>query len=256
MLLEIKHLSKKYSSGFIRNRSVEAVRNVSFSIQEGEIFGLIGESGCGKSTLTKMMLGLLKPTAGEIIYNDRTSLTKLSSNQWKPLRKEIQCVFQHPQMTFNPQRNLYFSCAEPLRLFHLIEKEEEETKIREMMESVGISFDHLKKYPHEISGGQAQRISIARTLALKPRLLLCDEPTSMLDVSVQAQVLQLLLTANRKQNVAMLFISHDLEVVERMCSRVAVMQNGEIIETGKTKDVFINPKCDYTRKLLNSRISI
>lgn len=256
MLLEIKHLSKKYTSGLMRNHTVEAVHDVSLSIQEGEIFGLIGESGCGKSTLTKMMLGLLKPTAGEIIYNGKTKLTKLSQSQWKPLRKEIQCVFQHPQMTFNPQRNLYFSCAEPLRLFHLTEKQEEERFICNMMEEVGISFDQLKKYPHEISGGQAQRISIARTLALKPKLLLCDEPTSMLDVSVQAQVLQLLLAANREQNVAMLFISHDLEVVERMCSRVAVMQNGEIIETGTIREVFDNPKYEYTKKLLDARISI
>lgn len=256
MLLEVKNISKTYTSGMIRNRTVEAVHDVSFSIREGEIFGLIGESGCGKSTLTKMMLGLLKPTAGEIIYDGKTCLTKLSQSQWKPLRKEIQCVFQHPQMTFNPQRNLYFSCAEPLRLFQLIEKSGEEQWIRHMTEEVGISFDQLKKYPHEISGGQAQRISIARALALKPRLLLCDEPTSMLDVSVQAQVLQLLLSANREQNVAMLFISHDLEVVERMCSRVAVMQNGRIIEMGDTREVFSAPKDEYTKKLLNARIQV
>ena len=256
MLLEVKNLSKKYTSGMIRNRTVEAASDVSFSIREGEIFGLIGESGCGKSTLTKMMLGLLKPTAGEIVYNEKISLTNLSQNQWKPLRKEIQCVFQHPQMTFNPQRNLYFSCAEPLRLFHLTDKAGEEQWIRNMTERVGISFDQLKKYPHEISGGQAQRISIARALALKPRLLLCDEPTSMLDVSVQAQILQLLLAANREQNVAMLFISHDLEVVERMCSRVAVMQNGKVIETGNTSEVFSAPKCEYTKKLINARIQV
>lgn len=256
MLLEIRNLSKFYTSGFMRNRTVEAVKDVSFHIEEGEIFGLIGESGCGKSTLTKMMLGLLKPNSGEILYDGKTDLTTLSQRAWKPLRKEIQCVFQHPQMTFNPQRNLYFSCAEPLRLFHMADRGQEEEQIRKMTEAVGITFDQMKKFPHEISGGQAQRISIARALALKPRLLLCDEPTSMLDVSVQAQVLQMLLAANREQKVAMLFISHDLEVVERMCSRVAVMQNGRIIETGPTASVFSNPRCDYTRKLLDARICL
>lgn len=256
MLLEIRNLSKRYTSGIMRNRTVDAVNDVSLHIEEGEIFGLIGESGCGKSTLTKMMLGLLKPTAGEIIYDGKTDLTKLSQRHWKPLRKEIQCVFQHPQMTFNPQRNLYFSCAEPLRLFHMADRSQEEGQIRKMTEEVGITFDQMKKFPHEISGGQAQRISIARSLALNPRLLICDEPTSMLDVSVQAQVLQMLLAANREQKIAMLFISHDLEVVERMCSRVAVMQNGKIIETGITEKVFAHPECDYTRKLLEARIAL
>lgn len=256
MLLEIKNVTKRYSSGIIRNRYVDAVNDVSFSIEEGEIFGLIGESGCGKSTLTKMILGLLKPNSGQIIYNGETDLTKVNAHRWKMLRKEIQCVFQHPQMTFNPQINLYFSCAEPLRLYHLVPRAKEEQVIREMMEKIGISYDQMKKYPHEISGGQAQRISIARTLALKPKLLLCDEPTSMLDVSVQAQVLKILKDANEKYDLAMLFISHDLEVVEKMCSRVAVMQNGQIIEIGTTEEVFHNPKCDYTKKLLDARISI
>ena len=232
MLLEIRNLSKRYTSGIMRNRTVDAVNDVSLHIEEGEIFGLIGESGCGKSTLTKMMLGLLKPTAGEIIYDGKTDLTKLS------------------------QRNLYFSCAEPLRLFHMADRSQEEGQIRKMTEEVGITFDQMKKFPHEISGGQAQRISIARSLALNPRLLICDEPTSMLDVSVQAQVLQMLLAANREQKIAMLFISHDLEVVERMCSRVAVMQNGKIIETGITEKVFAHPECDYTRKLLEARIAL
>ena len=231
------------------------MEDVSFSIQKGEIFGLIGESGCGKSTLTRILLGLLKPSAGKVMYKGRC-LTDLSGRGWKPLRKEIQCVFQHPQMTFNPKRNLYFACAEPLRLHHIGSRAEEEQKIHRMTEQVGISFDQLEKYPHEVSGGQAQRLSIIRTLALTPSPLLCDEPTSMLDVSVQAQVLQLLLKVNREHQIAMLFISHDLEVVERMCSRVAVMQNGKIIETGSTAQVFTEPKEEYTRKLLEARIHI
>ena len=187
---------------------------------------------------------------------EKKDLTKVSERQWKDLRREIQCVFQHPQMTFHPQRSLYYSCAEPLRLFHLSNKQDERKIVKSMVEEVGISFDQLKKYPHEVSGGQAQRISIARALSLKPRLLLCDEPTSMLDVSVQAQILQILLEANKSKNVSMLFISHDLEVVEKMCSRVAVMKNGKIIESGKTNAVFQNPRCEYTKRLLDARISL
>ena len=256
MLLEVNRLCKRYYSGFMQNHVVNVVEDVSFSIEEGEIFGLIGESGCGKSTLTKMILGLLKAGSGEMIYDGKKDLTKVSERQWKDLRREIQCVFQHPQMTFHPQRSLYYSCAEPLRLFHLSNKQDERKIVKSMVEEVGISFDQFKKYPHEVSGGQAQRISIARALSLKPRLLLCDEPTSMLDVSVQAQILQILLEANKSKNVSMLFISHDLEVVEKMCSRVAVMKNGKIIESGKTNAVFQNPRCEYTKRLLDARISL
>ena len=186
MLLEINNLCKDYSAGFFGKRKIHAVDNVSLTINDGEMLGLIGESGCGKSTLTKMILGLIKPTDGSIKYNGK-EISNLGEKQWLPLRKEIQAVFQHPQMTFNPKKNLYYSCAEPLRLFDMCDKSSEEYLVREMTECVGISFDQLKKFPHEISGGQAQRISIARALSLNPRLLICDEPTSMLDVSVQAR---------------------------------------------------------------------
>lgn len=255
MFFEINQVSKVYHSGMFRTRHVHAVDHVSLSIDEGEIMGLIGESGCGKSTLTKIILGLLKPTEGTVCYQGR-DLTHLRAGQWKSLRKEIQCVFQHPQMTFNPKRNLYYSCAEPLRLFHLETGEKEKEVIRKMTESVGVPYDQLKKYPHEISGGQAQRLAIARALALSPKLLLCDEPTSMLDVSVQAQVLQMLLRISQEKKLAMLFISHDLEVVEKMCSRVAVMQKGRIIETGSVEQVFHHPQAEYTKKLLEARIQL
>lgn len=255
MLLEINNLCKDYSTGFLGNRKIHAVDDVSLCINEGEMFGLIGESGCGKSTLTKMILGLIKPSSGSIKYNGE-EISGYGEKQWLPMRKEIQAVFQHPQMTFNPKKNLYYSCAEPLRLFDMCDKSNEEYLVREMTECVGISFDQLKKFPHEISGGQAQRISIARALSLNPRLLICDEPTSMLDVSVQAQILRLLMQANKEQNVAMLFISHDLEVVRAVCTRVAVMKEGKIIETGTVDEVFENPKEEYTKKLLNARIEI
>ena len=255
MLLEMNNLCKDYSAGFFGKRKIHAVDNVSLTINDGEMLGLIGESGCGKSTLTKMILGLIKPTDGSIKYNGK-EISNLGEKQWLPLRKEIQAVFQHPQMTFNPKKNLYYSCAEPLRLFDMCDKSSEEYLVREMTECVGISFDQLKKFPHEISGGQAQRISIARALSLNPRLLICDEPTSMLDVSVQAQILRLLMQANKEQKAAMLFISHDLEVVHAVCTRVAVMKDGRIIETGTVKEVFENPKEEYTKKLLNARIEI
>lgn len=255
MLLEINNLCKDYSTGFLGNRKIHAVDDVSLCINEGEMFGLIGESGCGKSTLTKMILGLIKPSSGSIKYNGE-EISGYGEKQWLPMRKEIQAVFQHPQMTFNPKKNLYYSCAEPLKLFDMCDKSNEEYLVREMTECVGISFDQLRKYPHEISGGQAQRISIARALSLNPRLLICDEPTSMLDVSVQAQILRLLMQANKEQNVAMLFISHDLEVVRAVCTRVAVMKEGKIIETGTVDEVFENPKEEYTKKLLNARIEI
>ncbi|AET68433.1 ATPase component of various ABC-type transport systems with duplicated ATPase domain [Desulfosporosinus orientis DSM 765] len=255
MLLEVKGISKNYHAGFWGQRMVKAVSDVSFTINKGEIFGLIGESGCGKSTLTRIILGLLKPTRGSVFYRDR-DLTKLKKGDWQRLRREIQVVFQHPQSMFNPRRKIYFSCAEPIRLFKMAEnKGEEERMVAELMERVGLSEDQLKKYPHELSGGQAQRLSIIRALSLNPRLLICDEPTSMLDVSVQAQILNLL-TMNKDHDLAMLYISHDLEVIRAICQRVAVMRQGEIVEMGTVQEVFESPRHDYTKHLLASNLEV
>ena len=256
MLLEINNLCKDYSTGFLGNRKIHAVDDVSLCINEGEMFGLIGESGCGKSTLTKMILGLIKPSSGSIKYNGE-EISNLGEKHWLPLRKEIQAVFQHPQMTFNPKKNLYYSCAEPLRLFDMCDKSSEEYLVREMTECVGISFDQLKKFPHEISGGQAQRISIARALSLNPRLLICDEPTSMLDVSVQAQILRLLMQANKEQNVAMLFISHDLALVGGICDRVCVLHDGQLVEElPGGREMYEKAEHPYTRLLMKSVLDI
>ena len=255
LVLEVKNLKKQYASGIFGINKIDAVRGVNFNIEDGEIFGLIGESGCGKTTVTKIILGLLQPTEGNVIF-EGIDLCKASIKQWKQLRRKIQIVFQHPQMTFNPRRNLYFSCAEPIRLHSLDKKVDEKTMINHMISRVGISKEQLKKFPHEISGGQAQRLSIARALLLNPKLLICDEPTSMLDVSVQAQILRLIKEANEKYGVSVLFISHDLEVIQAMCSRVAVMQKGEIVEIGTIKEVFENPKHDYTKKLLSSFLKV
>lgn len=255
MLLEVKGLSKKYHFGFWGQGSVNAVDNVSFTINEGEIFGLVGESGCGKSTVTRIILGLLKPTLGSVLYNGR-DLTKVNKNDWYELRKEIQVVFQHPQSVFNPRRNIYFSCAEPIKLFKMAKnKKEEERMVGELIARVGLSKDQLKKYPHEISGGQAQRLSIVRALSLNPKLLICDEPTSMLDVSVQAQILNLL-KHNKGHNLAMLFISHDLEIIRAICHRVAVMRRGKIVEMGTVEETFNNPQHEYTKHLLASNLEV
>lgn len=254
-MLEISHLSKTYTSGFLGNRRVDAVKDVSFQIHTGEIFGLIGESGSGKTTLTRMIGGFLKPSSGEITFEGK-NLVKANSREWHQLRQQIQFVFQHPQLTFHPRRNIYFACAEPIRLYHLDRHMSERDMIRHMLRRVGISEDQWHKYPHEISGGQAQRIAIARALSLNPKLLICDEPTSMLDVSVQAQILRLLLRANEKYHVAMLFISHDLDVIRAVCQRVAVMHKGEIVETGTIEEVFGNPKHEYTKKLLSAHMEV
>lgn len=254
-MLEISHLSKIYTSGFWGNKRVEAVKDISFHVGEGEIFGLIGESGSGKTTLARMIGGFLKPSSGEIAFEGH-DLVKADAREWYELRRQIQFVFQHPQMTFHPRRDIYFACAEPIRLYHLDRHISEKEMVRHMLCRVGIPEDQWHKYPHEISGGQAQRIAIARALSLNPKLLICDEPTSMLDVSVQAQILRLLLRANEKYHVAMLFISHDLDVIRAVCQRVAVMYQGEIVEMGTVEEVFGEPQNDYTKKLLSARMMI
>ena len=254
MILEVKDLCKIYDSGVIRKNKVRAVDHVSFSMEEGEILGLIGGSGCGKTTLTKMILGLLEPTEGKIFYEGK-EITGLKKKQWKELRKDIQVVFQHPQMTFNPRGTIKSACLEPAVNYGLVKTKEEKEKLAEhLIRQVGITKDQLKKYPHELSGGQAQRLSIIRALSLNPRFLICDEPTSMLDVSVQAQILNLLQRKHKEQKLSILFISHDLDVVQAFCSKVAVMKDGKILETGRTEEVFRNPQNEYTKKLLDSRM--
>ncbi len=253
-MLEVSDLCKSFYSGFWRNREVEAVKDISFQIQNNEIFGLIGGSGCGKTTTSRMIMGFLKPDSGSILY-DGCDLTSLKKKDWLKMRRKIQIVFQNPQMTFNPRFTIYNCCAEPIRLFHLAQnREEERSMVYEMLDSVGVSKDQINKYPHEISGGQAQRISIIRAISLNPKLLICDEPTSMLDVSVQAQVIALIKEKQKEKGISILYVSHDLDVIRSLCQRIAVMNEGRIIETGKTEDVFDSPKHPYTQKLISSVI--
>lgn len=253
-MLEVNNVSKSYTSGFWRNKKTDAVKNVSFQIQDGEIFGLIGGSGCGKTTTSKMIMGFLKPDSGTILY-DGQDLTKLKRQQWLQMRQEIQMIFQHPQMTFNPRFTVYDCCAEPIRLFHLAKsRSEEKAMISMMLDDIGVPKDQLQKYPHEISGGQAQRISIARALQLNPRLLICDEPTSMLDVSVQAQIISLIKKRQETLGISILYISHNLDVIRSVCQRVAVMKEGEIVEIGTVDEIYRTPKHPYTKQLLTSVI--
>ena len=253
-MLEVTGLTKTYRAGFLGRDHTDAVKNISFAIREGEIFGLFGESGCGKTTTSKILMGLLSATSGSAVYNG-TKLVGLKRRQWKPIRREIQMIYQHPQMTFHPRGTIYSACAEPVRLYGLAKNRAEERElIHGMVERVGVSPDQLKKFPHEISGGQAQRISIARTLILQPKLLICDEPTSMLDISVQAQVLSMLKKIHREHGIALLYISHDLDVIRALCQRVAVMKDGEIVEMGQTEAIFSRPSHPYTRALLEARM--
>lgn len=253
-MLRLEGLTKRYRSGFWGSTTVDAVSQVDLELGEDEVLGLIGGSGCGKSTIAKMVMGLVRPTSGRILLEDR-DITRLSSRQWRRVRRDIQLVFQNPQLTFHPQRDIYFSCAEPIRLHHLAANREEERElVYRMIDRVGLTRDQLGKHPHEISGGQAQRLSIVRALSLDPRVLICDEPTSMLDVSVQAQILQLLREVRRGRKVSMLYISHDLDVIRAMCDRVAVMKEGRIVETGDCAEVFTHPAHEYTRSLLASSL--
>ncbi len=253
-MLRLEGVTKRYRSGFWGRSTVDAVSQVDLELGADEVLGLIGGSGCGKSTIAKMVMGLIRPTSGRILLDGR-DLTRLSPRQWREVRREVQLVFQNPQLTFHPRRDLYFSCAEPIRLHGLAgSREEERELVHRMIDQVGLTRDQLGKHPHEISGGQAQRLSIVRALSLDPRVLVCDEPTSMLDVSVQAQILQLLRQVRRERKVSMLYISHDLDVIRAVCDRVAVMKEGQIVETGPCEEVFCHPSHEYTRSLLASSL--
>lgn len=253
-MLEVSNLCKSFESGFWQNKKVNAVDDISFHVYEGESFGLIGGSGCGKTTTSRMIMGFLKPNSGSIRYNGR-EVSTMKKNEWLKMRRDIQIVFQNPQMTFNPRSTVYNCCAEPIRLFHLAKsREEERSMVYDMLDSVGVSRDQSNKYPHEISGGQAQRLSIVRALSLNPKLLICDEPTSMLDVSVQAQVIGLIKEKQREKGISILYVSHDLDVIKAVCQRVAVMNNGKIVEMGSVDEIFNRPKHSYTQQLMSSVI--
>jgi peptide/nickel transport system ATP-binding protein/oligopeptide transport system ATP-binding protein len=253
-LLEVSDLQKCFPvrKGLLIERTVDhvkAVDGVSFEIGEGETLGLVGESGSGKSTTGYCVLQLLKPTAGSVRFMGR-ELTTMGRNDLRELRKEMQIVFQDPYSSLNPRMTVGTIVGEPMLVHGQGTRRAREARVRDLLETVGFNPSFTNRYPHEFSGGQRQRIGIARALALNPRLIVCDEPVSALDVSIQAQILNLLKDLQRDLGLAYLFVAHDLAVVRTMSDRIAVMNKGKLVEIGKAEDVYTSPREDYTKALL------
>jgi ABC-type oligopeptide transport system ATPase subunit len=255
-LLEIYGLKKYFpiKQGIFRRHvgDVKAVDEVSFHIEEGEVVGLVGESGSGKSTTGRVAIRLMEPSGGEIFFLGQ-NLMKVSPSQIRRLRQKVQMVFQDPLSSLNPRKTVVENVGEALLVHKLVKRrEEQEEEVLQMLQKVGLSSSALNQYPHQFSGGQQQRISLARALILRPKLLICDEITSALDLSVQAQVLNLLGDLKRELKLSYLLISHDLSIVRHLCDRVLVMHKGKIVESGETERLFSAPQHPYTQKLLNS----
>jgi oligopeptide/dipeptide ABC transporter ATP-binding protein len=254
-LLDVTQLFKHFPirGGILRSTIgwVKAVDGVSFGIRNGETLGLVGESGCGKTTVGRTILRLLEPTAGSIVF-DGTDLTRLGREEMRTLRRNMQMVFQDPQSSLNPRMTIKSIVGEPLLVNAIARGRDLEHRVLDLLETVGLSPDHADRYPHEFSGGQRQRIGIARALALNPKLVVLDEPTSSLDVSVQAQILNLLKDLQRDLKLTYLFISHDLSVVKHMSNRIAVMYVGKLVESGRSIEVFAQPAHPYTKALLSA----
>ena len=230
---------------------VHAVAGVSFEVEKGETLGVVGESGCGKSTLARLTAQLIKPTGGETYFKGK-KLSSLSDKETQEVRRNIQMVFQNPLASLDPRKRIIQLLVEPLEIHSMSTKAEREEKALKMLEEVGLNRSYAYRFPHEFSGGQCQRINIARALMLNPEVLILDEPVSALDVSIQAQVINLLIDLQKQFNLTYIFISHDLNVVRYFCDRIMVMYMGEVVESGDSEEIYFNPKHEYTRKLLNA----
>jgi oligopeptide transport system ATP-binding protein len=253
-LLEVRHLVKHFvrKQGLWRPPSVvKAVDDVSFSVNEGEMFGLVGESGSGKSTTGRCILRLVEPTSGDVFFRGDNVL-QFSRARMRQARRDMQIVFQDPYSSLNPRMKAGDIVEEPLIIHKLGARQERRGRVAELFTLVGLDPGHLTRYPHEFSGGQRQRIGIARALALNPALIIADEAVSALDVSIQAQVVRLMLDLKERLKLTYLFIAHDLRLVEHICSRVAVMYLGRIVELAETQALFANPMHPYTRALLSA----
>ena len=252
-ILRVNNVSRIYETsggGFGRKNRVSALDGVSFNLVQGETLGIVGESGCGKSTLGRIISRLDSPTTGEIIYKGN-DIAKKSLAAMRPLRKEIQFIFQDPYASLNPRRQIGAIIEEPMRI-HGVSKDERRARAHELLEKVGLDKNSYEKYPHEFSGGQRQRVVIARALTLKPELIIADEPVSALDVSIQAQVLNLFKELQDEMKLTYIFVAHDLGVVRHISDRIAVMYLGKIVELGSVEEIYSNPQHPYTKALLSA----
>lgn len=255
-LLQVRHLRTHFRTSspgkMFGSHAIKAVDDVSFDVNEGEVLSLVGESGCGKTTVGRTITKLEKATSGEVLFDGRNILP-LSTAQFRPFRREIQMIFQDPFASLNPRLTIEQTLSEPLFIHRLVDNKQQATvQITTMLNQVGLDGDAMKRHPHEFSGGQRQRIGIARVMIVKPRLIIADEAVSALDVSIQAQVLNLLKELQQNSKVTMLFISHDLGVVRHIANRIAVMFRGQIVEIGDKRQIFEAPVHEYTKTLLAS----
>ena len=248
-LLEVKHLKKYFSVGRKSELNVRAVDGISFNLKPGETLGLVGESGCGKSTAARAILRLVEPTSGDVFYRGK-NLSTLPQRDMRALRQEMQIIFQDPSASLNPRRRIESILEEPFKIHNIADKSERKERVAHLLKKVGLTAEHAQRYPHEFSGGQLQRIAIARAIALSPRLIVADEPVSSLDVSIQAQVINLMQDLKETMNISFLFISHDMAIVEHFSDRVAVMYLGKIVEMTTSEKLYRDPRHPYTQALL------
>jgi len=248
--VEVRNLSKYFPVG--RNRVLKAVDGISFSVRKGETLGLVGESGCGKSTAGRTVIRLYEPTSGSVVI-DGTDVTKLSRSKLKAFRRKMQMIFQDPYASLNPRMTVLDIIGEALDIHGLVKSRTERTRrVEELLELVGLSAQHASRYPHEFSGGQRQRIGITRALAVEPEFIVCDEPISALDVSIQAQIVNLLTDLQKKMGLTYLFVAHDLAMVKYISDRIAVMYLGQIVELASSEDLYDQPQHPYTKALMSA----